>query len=308
MDALSDILDMLELRGTMYFRTAFSAPWSVAVPALGRAARFHLVAQGRCYVRIGDDRDVALNTGDLILIPNGSAHVLSDEVGCAPAALEDVLRQSGYTGDGVLAYGGEPQPNADTKLICGHLNFADTADHPLLRALPSHLIVTAELRARAPWLDELMRLIIRQVFAGAPGFTASVIRLSEALFIEVVRTCADQDPVLGKVIAAIGDPRIGRALALMHQGLDRDWTLDSIASQVGMSRSRFAEQFQTLMGSAPMSYLTDQRLQRAMALLAGTGEPIQRVATRVGYRSPAAFSRAFANRYGRSPREIRRAA
>ena len=308
MDALSDILDLLELRGTMYFRTAFSPPYAVGVPNQGRAARFHLVAQGRCHVRIEGGPSIALNTGDMILVPNGAAHVLSDEPDRAPTALDDVLEQAGYTGEGVLAFGGDPRPDGDAKLICGHLNFAEGFEHPLLRALPSHLLVTAELRARSPWLDELMRLIIRQMFAGSPGFTASVIRLSEALFIEAVRACADQDESLRRVITAIGDARIGRALSLMHRELGGDWTLDRIAREVGMSRSRFAEQFQALMGSAPMSYLSDQRLQKAMALLSATGEPVQQVAARVGYQSAAAFSRAFSNRYGHSPSDVRRAA
>jgi AraC-like DNA-binding protein len=307
MGVLSDILDVLQLRGTLYFRTAFSPPWSVAVPAQGRAARFHLVAQGRCHVCIGEACDIVLNPGDLVLIPNGAAHVLCDPPHTSPAPLDDVLWQSGYSGEGVLVYGGEPAPDADTKLICGHFSFAERADHPLLRALPSHLLVTAEHRARAPWLDELMRLITRQMFAGPPGVTASVMRLSEALFIEVIRTCTDQDEALRKVIEAMGEPRIGRALSLMHRGIERDWTLDGIAREVGMSRSRFADQFHALMGCAPMSYLSDLRLQKAMNLLAGTGDPVQTVATRVGYQSPAAFSRAFSQRYGRSPSDIRRA-
>lgn len=307
-DVLSDILDLLQLRGSLYFRTAFSPPWSVAVPAHAKAARFHLAVQGRCHVRVAERHDLLLNTGDLIVIPNGAAHVLSDSPKSTPAPLEDVLQRAGFTGDGTLVYGGDPQPDADSKLICGHFAFAEGADHPLLRALPPYLLVTAELRARAPWLDELMRLITRQMFAESPGFTASVIRLSEALFIEVVRACAEQDETLRKVIEALGDPRIGRALSLMHRGVERDWTLDGIAREVGMSRSRFAEQFQSLMGCAPMSYLSDLRLQKAMTLLTGTGEPVQRVAAQVGYQSPAAFSRAFSNRYGRSPSDIRRAA
>ena len=305
MDVLSDILDLLQLRGSLYFRTAFSPPWSVAVPPLRGAARFHLAVQGRCLVRIGPDRDVYLNPGDLIVIPNGAAHVLCDGPDAAPAALEAVLQESGFDGEGVLSFGGDPRPDADTKLVCGHFTFAEGADHPLLRALPSHLLVTAELRARAPWLDELMRLISRQMFAEAPGMKASVIRLSEALFIEVIRTCADQDQGLGKIVAAVGDPRIGRALGLMHRRPDRDWTLEAIAREVGMSRSRFAEQFQGLMNCAPMSYLSDLRLHKARTLLAGTGEPIQVIARRVGYQSPAAFSRAFANRYGHSPKAAR---
>ena len=306
MDVLSDVLDLLQLRGSLYFRTAFSSPWSVAVPEHGRAARFHLAAQGRCQVVIGDDT-VALEPGDLIVIPNGAAHILCDQPTDAPSPLEDVLERSGYTGEGVLVHGGDAYEtaDADTKLICGHLNFAPGVDHPLLRALPTYVLVTAELRARAPWLDELLRLITRQTFAGSPGFTASVIRLSEALFIEVVRTCADQDPALRRIIEAMDDPRIGRALGLMHRDFAQEWTLEGIAREAGMSRSRFADQFQALMGCAPMSYLSDLRLQKAMNLLAGSVEPIQRVAAQVGYQSPAAFSRAFASRFGRSPREVR---
>ncbi len=320
MDVLSDILDVLQLRGTLYFRTAFTAPWSVAVPTYGRAARFHLAVRGPCHARVGESPDIALETGDLILVPHGAAHVLSDAPGRPPTALDDVLQRSGYNGEGVLAYGGEAgsdtgsqarsQAGSDsgTTLICGHLNFAEGADHALLRALPPYLVVRADLRARAPWLDELMRLITRQMFAGSPGVTASVIRLTEAMFIEVIRACADQDNGLRGILEAMEDPRIGRALNLMHRGLERDWTLDRVAREVGMSRSRFAERFQVLMGCAPMSYLSDLRLQKAMNLLAGSGEPVQAIAARVGYRSPAAFSRAFASRYGHSPRAARRAA
>ena len=306
MDVLSDILDILQLRGTLYFRTAFSSPWSVAVPAHGKAARFHLAVQGRCHVCIGDDHDVLLNPGDMVLIPNGAAHVLCDTPTDRPAPLEDVLQQAGYQGEGVLVYGGEPRPDADTKLVCGHLNFAEGADHPLLRALPAYILVTAEQRARAPWLDELMRLITRQMFAETPGMTASVIRLSEALFIEVIRNCAERDSTLYGIIEAMGDPRIGQALGLMHRRPERDWTLEGIAREVGMSRSRFADQFQSKIGAAPMTYLSDLRLQKAMNLLTGTVEPVQQIAAQVGYRSAAAFSRAFSSRYGSSPSDVRR--
>lgn len=309
MDVLSDILDVLQLRGTLYFRTAFTAPYSVAVPDLGNAARFHLAVQGRCHVVVADEHEVVLEPGDMIVIPNGAAHVLCDATEHAPATLETVLAASGYSGDGVLVYGGDAATGdgeADTKLVCGHFTFAEGADHPLLRALPPYLVVTAELRARAVWLDELMRLITRQMFTGEPGTRASVIRLSEALFIEVIKACAGQDGTLRTFIESMSDARIGRALGIIHRDYGKDWTLERIAREVGMSRSRFADQFQTVIGCAPMSYLADLRLQKAMNMLADTAAPVQSVAVQVGYQSPAAFTRAFSNRYGRSPREVRR--
>lgn len=307
MDVLSDILDLLQLRGTLYFRTAFSAPWSVAVPDYRRAARFHIAAQGRCHVLIGEE-SVVLEAGDLVVIPNGAAHILCDSPETTAAPLDDVLQRAGYTGEGVLVWGGEAWQDAETKLICGHFNFAEGADHPLLRALPAYLHITGETRARSIWLDEIIRLITRQIFAETPGMSASIIRLSEALFIEVLRASADRDARLRGMIEAMSEPRIGLALSLMHRAPERHWTLDGLAREVGMSRSRFAERFQSLVGCAPMSYLLDLRLQTAMNLLTGTGEAVQQVAARVGYQSPAAFSRAFAQRFGASPRDIRKAA
>lgn len=307
MDVLSDILDLLQLKGTLYFRTAFSPPWSVSVPEYRRAARFHIAAQGRCHVGIGEN-EVVLDTGDMIVIPNGAAHVLSDGSGRRPEPLDDVLEETGYGGEGLLVWGGELAGEAETKLICGHFDFAAGADHPLLRAFPDYFHVTGEARARAAWLDEIVRLITRQVFAGTPGVGASVIRLSEALFIEVVRSCADRDPRLRGLIEAMEDPRIGCALSLMHREPERAWSLDRLAREVGMSRSRFAERFNRLVGCAPMSYLLDIRLQAAMNLLSGGGEPIKRIAEKVGYQSAAAFSRAFTQRFGYAPSDVRKQA
>lgn len=305
MDALSDILDLLQLRGTLYFRTAFAAPWAITVPAYRRAARFHIVAQGRCHVVV-DGQAVALEAGDLVVIPNGAAHCICDTPDTPARPLDDVLARTGYAGSGVLVWSEDVPGAAETRLICGHLSFAEGAEHPLLRALPAFLHVTAELRAGQPWLDELVQLITRRMFAGAPGATAAVIRLSEALFIEVVRCCADQDAALRDLLTAIGDPRIGRALTLLHRRPDQVWSLDRLAREAGMSRSRLAARFQALLGCGPMGYLAEVRLQKAMNLLTGTGEPVQRVARCVGYSSAAAFSRAFAQRFGVTPREVRR--
>jgi transcriptional regulator GlxA family with amidase domain len=107
------------------------------------------------------------------------------------------------------------------------------------------------------------------------------------------------------VLSAVYDPQIGKALSLIHHKLDHNWTVESLASEVGMSRSRFAERFRDLVGAGPMSYLTDWRLQRALALLNANRNSVQEVAHRTGYQSPAAFSRAFTQKFGRSPRAAR---
>ena len=305
MDILGDVFSTLRLRGALYFRTDLSGPFAVKVPELGRAARFHLVVQGVCLVRVGSGETVTLHAGDLILVPAGRDHTLSDAPCDAAPDLETVLSDAGYDGRGVLTVG-DGDPAAATQMVCGHLTFRDGADHPLLRALPDSLVTRSADRAKEPWLDEILRLITRRIFLPTPGSEAAVIRLSEALFIELIRFSAQQHPAMASLIAAVEDPQIGRSLTAIHERADANWTVQSLAAEAGMSRSRFAERFRTLIGMSPMGYLSEWRLQKALAMLDESRCSVQQVAARTGYQSPAAFTRAFAAKFGAPPSEYRR--
>ena len=306
-DVLDDVLDTLDLKGALYFRTHFSPPWAVAVPELGSAARFHLVVQGRCHVTVDSGAEETLGPGDVVLIPRGHSHSLADAPGRPAPRLEQVLDEAGYDGRGVLVVG-DGDPRASTQLICGHYDFRAGADHPLLRALPDHLVITAGARAEDPWLDDLLRLMTRRLFSGAVGSPGAVTRLSEVVFVELLRGGIAQCEALGNVLEAFGDRYVGRALELIHVKPAQSWTVESLASRVGMSRSRFAERFKQLVGVGPMAYLADWRLQKALGLLETPRASIKQVANDTGWGSPAAFSRAFSDRFGVSPREYRRTA
>jgi len=305
MDVLDDILDTLDLKGALYFRTDFTAPWAVTVPDYAQAARFHLVVQGRCHVQFTSGAAAELGPGDLVLIPMGRSHVLADSAGRRPAKLETVLSESGFRGNGVLVLG-EGDAAAATQMVCGHFSFRSGADHPLLRALPEYLVVSAATRARQPWLDEMLRLVARKMFSEEIGSPAAVTRLSEIVFIELLRLGVGQCDDLKRIIGALQDRQIGHALQLIHEKPEADWSVDSLAGAVGMSRSRFAERFSQLLGLGPMSYLADWRLQKALALLERSHFSVQQIAHAAGYRSPAAFSRAFAGKFGVAPSAYRR--
>lgn len=305
-DVLSDIFDVIRLRATLYFRTNYTPPWAITVPAYRQTVRFHLVIQGRCHVGLSSGNGVDIGPGDLIVIPRGQAHVLSDAPGRTPAPLESVIRDSGYDGSGVFVLGAG-NPTASTQMVCGHFGFTEGADHPLLRALPESIVMTPADRARAPILDETLRLVVRRAFTEGLGASAAIARLSEVFFIETVRASVDQCPELRRVIGAMGDPQIGKALELMHKDTAAAWTVESLALAVGMSRSRFAERFAELMHDGPMGYLADWRLQRALALLRETTLNVQEVAGRVGYLSAAAFTRAFTQKFGGPPTDFRQA-
>jgi AraC family transcriptional regulator, activator of mtrCDE len=303
-DVLSDILDTVALKAALYFRTDYHAPFGVAVPSFERAARFHLVVQGRCYVRLESGTIVPVLPGDLVLVPNGAAHMLASdrEIKCEPLA--EVISETGFTGVGPFVIG-DGSPGESCQMVCGHFTFAEGADHPLLRAVPEILHITASDRANMPMLDDVLRLIVRRMFADEPGVTATVSRLSEVLFIEVMRAGVSQVPDISRLMSAVYDPQIGRVLSMIHGDVAAHWTVDNLASAVAMSRSRFAERFRELVGTGPMAYVSEWRMQRALDLLSREHAPVKAVATQVGYQSAAAFSRAFTERFGTSPRERR---
>ena len=131
LDLLSDILTRLSLRGTLYFRTSFTAPFGVHVPSYENVARFHYAHRGECLVHVpAADQSVRLAQGDIIVVPHGAEHMLlcrhSDPMDALP--LDRVLQESGYKGDGVLIHGGD-EDDRDTQLICGHMSYG-TAGRP----------------------------------------------------------------------------------------------------------------------------------------------------------------------------------
>lgn len=303
-DVLSDIFDTVRLRATLYFRTDYSPPWAITVPAYARAARFHLVIQGRCHVTLASGKTADLGPGDVVLIPHGREHSLADTAGRTPAPLETVARDSGYDGRGVFVVG-QGDPTASTQMICGHFGFSEAADHPLLRSLPELIVLTPADRAHHTLLDEALRLITHRAFTDGLGSAAAISRLSEVFFIEAVRTSIGQSPEMARIFGAMTDVQVGEALKLMHEDPARGWTVESLAAEVGMSRSRFADRFADLMGEGPMAYLTQWRLQKALGSLGSPEVSIKRLAREAGYRSAAAFTRAFAQRFGRPPSDYR---
>jgi len=304
MDVLNDIFKTIQLQGNFYFRTDFSAPWATTVPTFAQAARFHHVVQGRCWCRVEGMEPLMLETGDFILIPNGASHVLADQPTEDAPPLETVLEAVGYRGEALLTVGGG-DPRAATQLVCGHLTFGKCADHPLLRALPAFIHIPHTTRLRRPWFDEILRMLVTHVFSGHPGSIAVVTRLSEVLFIEALRSAGDEAPRLRAIIEGFSDDRIGRAIGLIHRDPAKRWTVGSLAREIGMSRTRFAILFHEMIGMGPIGYIAEWRLQRAVALLTTTRKTVAEIARISGYSSPAAFTRAFVERFGRTPRTMR---
>lgn len=304
-DALKDILSTVALRAALYFRTDFRPPFGVMVPPYQRVARFHLLVKGRCRVRLASGTEVQLAVGDLVLVPNGSAHLIQSGPEAPELLLDDAFAVAGFTGQGPFVLG-DGDPAEACQMICGHFEFARGADHPLFRALPEIIHVPRGARAIRPLFDDLVSLLETRIFAEEQLAAASVGRLSEAIFIEAIHASIEQSPPVGQILSAMSDPRIGRALSLIHDDIAADWTIDRLAREAALSRTQFAGRFTRSVGMAPMAYVAEWRMQRALYLVTQTRTPLKTVSALIGYGSAAAFTRAFTRRFGQNPDHTRR--
>ena len=153
-----------------------------------------------------------------------------------------------------------------------------------------------------------MRSLVEESNRKRPGGEAVLERMSEMLFVEVLRHYADELPQdQTGWLAGMRDPGVGRALALMHERPGEDWTLERLGEEAAISRSTLHERFVHFIGQPPMQYLTQWRMQLAAGWLRDTDAKVIDVALEVGYENEAAFARAFRRAVGESPGAWRRA-
>lgn len=305
-DALSQILDVLRLRSSVYFHTHFNPPWGVRVPAYGNVARFHMAMREDCWLRVeGTDGAIHMSTGDLLVIPHGASHILSDTKDREAIEVQDVISQSGYAGAGALTFGGDDSDHT-CKLFCGHFEFDDDTLHPILSALPNYIHVPNTQTMNAYWLESIMRFVSSEIMGDQAGSNAIVLRLTEIIFIQVIRAFVDNIGDAAGCLAGITNPQLGKCLSKIHIEPQKPWTVEAMATEAGMSRSNFAERFTSLMGMTPLAYVTQWRMQLARRLLIDTEHRLIEIAEKTGYASEAAFNRAFKRHFDSTPGEVRR--
>lgn len=302
MDVIRDILNILRLRGNLYFRTDLCSPWGIFVPAESNIARFHVVIKGSCWMQIDDIDPFLLSEGDLVIVPHGLAHRMMDAPETPCRDLPEVLKEQKYSGSGILRYGGG---GSATSLVCGYFSFDSDVVHPMIESLPRKIHITGQDNYNFMWLDSAMKFIGLEAESNEFGSVAIIERLSEILFIQVIRAYSKTATESVGYLAALGHEQLSRALAEMHMEPHKKWTLEGLSRVAGLSRSSFAEEFRTLMGMPPMEYLTRWRMLVARAKLLETRKPLVEIAEDVGYQSEASFSTAFKRVFGSSPSTYR---
>jgi AraC-like DNA-binding protein len=316
-DVLSDVLRAIRLTGAVYFDFDLSSPWvaeappsreiaATVMPGAQRVIEYHLLARGTCWGHVIGQEPMLLREGDLIVFPQGDAHVLSSAPGMRAAPDMSAFARPSTPLPIMYELGGGGPERA--RVVCGFLGCDERPYNPLLTALPKviHLSAAAS-HATSGWLGTLLNIAVKESGNARSGGENVLARLSELLFVEAIRRYIETLPSAETGwLAGLRDPTVGQALAALHGQPREAWTVDRLARLVGLSRSVFAERFTEMVGQPPMQYLALWRMQLASRLLVEGGH-VAAVAGAVGYESEAAFSRAFKKLVGQAPATWRRA-
>jgi AraC-like DNA-binding protein len=298
-DPLGEALHLLRMDGAFYCRSELRAPWGHTLPPLPGYLWFHVVTSGSLELLAGDEVR-ALSPGELALVPHGTGHVLRSGPGVPVPDIRELDRVE--VGDRYETLRqGEDGPL--TTLLCGAVRFG----HPAAAALVAVLPEIVHLGGGTERLQGTLALLAAEAREARLGGEAVITRLADILVIQAIRSWLESEPgARPGWLGALNDPHIGRAISLIHGDPARDWTVESLARELAMSRSSFAARFTQLVGEPAMAYVTRWRMQVAMAALRDERATIAELAGRLGYRSEAAFARAFKRETGMPPGAVRR--
>jgi AraC-like DNA-binding protein len=303
-DPLGEALHFLRMNGAFYCRSELTAPWGMTMMPMPGYVWFHVVTTGRVWLEAGEAEPTMLAPGDLGLVPHGEGHVLRSEPGVPAPGVLELDREEISERYEILRHGGGGTP---TTLVCGAVRFDHPAARNLVEILPPTLQVEAASSPQVEWMQSTLRLMAAEARQLRPGGEAVITRLGDILVIQAIRSWIETDPTAQTGwLGALQDRQIGRALSLIHRDPARDWTVASLAEELAMSRSAFAARFTELVGEPAMQYVTRWRMQVAVNSLKEEGATVAELANRLGYRSEAAFARAFKRVIGMPPGAVRR--
>jgi AraC-like DNA-binding protein len=310
-DVLSEVLRAVRLRGAVYYSVTASAPWVAEAPPASELAphvmpgaehliEYHVVTSGRCWGGLVGEPSVELEPGDIIVFPQGDAHVVASGPGMrGPDTGYRELSSSKRLPIRIEYGGGGPEP---VQIVCGFWACDTRPFNPLLATLPRMICLKKRTGGYSDMLERFMSCAHAEARIPRSGGEAVLARLSELMFVEVVREYVASRDGAERIgwLSGLRDEVVGRALVALHGRPAHAWTIEDLARTVGTSRSALAARFMQFVGVPPMQYLAQWRMQLAGTLLTGPNT-LATIAETVGYGSEAAFSRAFKKIVGVAP-------
>lgn len=320
MDVLSDLLRGVRLTGAVFFDMKAHSPWvgttpnasvisGLVMPEAEHVICFHILVSGTAWATLADDTvpPVELRAGDAVILTKGDAHFLSSAPGMRGEPDLAAYRRPPEVSLPIPHVLNETEGGSEScHFVCGYLGCDVRPFNPLLEGLPRLLHAQAS-SANQNWLSSLLRTAVEETEDNGAGRQVMLAKLAELIFVDVLRRFARELPPDARGwFSGLADRHVGMALRLIHAEPAKDWTLQVLAREVGLSRSALAERFASLVGMPTIEYLACWRMQLAARLLE-QGNAVDATAFAVGYQSGAAFQRVFKRVVGTPPGAWRRA-
>jgi len=288
------LLESLEMDASVFHVGRYCGGWHASTQGLARSS-FHVLVQGQCWLHVeGRGQAQRMDTGDAVFLMRDLPYWLSnepDELAAQRQPRMQMLALDSAATDGV-------------GLVCGFFHFHSGLSSLIVEALPDLIILPAHEPSSSA-ARSLFDLILQECQREAGPSSALLERLSHLLFLYVLRQHVGSNPALGGLVALARQPLFA---ALLHQMIERPeqaWTLESMATCTGLSRSAFFKRFNEIAGESPGNVLLALRMRHAAHLLRNN-QTVEHVANAVGYQSVAAFTRAFTKAEGLQPGAYRR--
>ena len=304
MNLIQQMMSAHRLVGGIVYDAEMAGDWSImsqfqpehcapVFPIPERIVAYHYVRRGELIVCLAGASPIRADAGTMVLFPRNDPHIICSAPDVPPTPAERVFTSDGKQGPNVVRIRGD---GPECALFCGWLG-VDDSDDALIAALPSVLTARCDGEARGAFVSSSLRYAAGEL----SGNAAMVARLSQLFFEEAVnRYLETLSPEGEQRLAALRDPAIARALAMIQDDRLEQVTLDMLAREAGLSRTVLTERFVALLGVPPMRYRARLKLKRAAQRLRD-GEAIGDVAYAAGFSSEAAFTRAFKRAYGEPP-------
>lgn len=303
MDALSKIFDDIHLNKSEYIYLKPQGDWAYAYQEQG-AMIGYVVLVGNLTIQFDSQSQLHVEAGDLVLIPSGQNHSCHNNnknnlvEALNITALFDQKRQE------TIEFGSASGEPALILAIRGHID--TIMARPLLNALPRYIHIHHITGSNAPeWLQIGLHFLAVEAYQIRPGRDKILDHLVSILFIECVRDYIAQLSDSNNWLHALVHTELANALAAIHGKPELAWTVETLAEQCCMSRSKFAPLFSTIVGETPLAYLQQYRFRLASQYLREGQWSIQQIAHRVGYSSETAFSQTFKRLFDLTPSQYR---
>jgi len=301
-DQVAELLAAVRVRSTVYCLSELREPWGFEVDGAS-VAKFHLVLNGSCWLNVAEHEPIQLQVGDLVILPRGEHHAMTDRPGSPVTNLDLIVAGHPLDLNARLTYGGS---GALTRLLCGGFVLDDPVPEALMSVLPQVLQVSSRSGDITAWLEPVFALMRQEAHSSAPGAQAIFAKLADVFLSQALRTYlagAEQAGLLRQLQST--DKAIALVLETLQDRPGVNWTLAELAGQAGMSRTLFAARFRAAIGESPMRHLARIRLGQAAWYLTTTGLSVEAIARRTGYGTSASLSKAFKREFGTSPGQYR---